>query len=186
MTDIESNWHYTVLLQSLYRYLYIKESLKDLDEDYHYALGAFLHYASWVNSNEQTYLENAEKLIYPNDTWVAQDLRKACILLAYSRYCDASSKESVLLRANYFKNSVIEHFTRVNNRTTRILVILIQNQMSLPEETTLTNTTRPISRETTSSKARTHKIVMSLFKDLVSRTLTINIKNEIAYLKHRM
>jgi hypothetical protein len=135
--DIESNWHYTVLLQSLYRYLYIKESHDDLDEAYLHALASFKHYAKWVYDNEKTYLVNADQLVYPNDTWVAQDLRKASILTVYANYCGVDSEQNVLKNASAFRYTIAEHFSNTDNRTTRILAILIQNQMSYTERPSL-------------------------------------------------
>jgi hypothetical protein len=185
MTDIESNWHYTVLLQSLYRYLYIKESFNELDEAYQYALASFKHYAKWVYDNEQPFLESADQLVYPNDTWVAQDLRKASILMIYTKYCDVDSKHKVLKKADTFKDTIAEHFSNTNNRTTRIMALLIQNNLSYPEGTDLV-TPSSMAKTNASSKASILSVLYSFVKDMFTRVFSVKIKNEIASIKHRI
>jgi hypothetical protein len=185
MTDIESNWHYTVLLQSLYRYLHIKESINDLDERYQYALASFKHYAKWVYMNEKPFLESADQLVYPNDTWVAQDLRKASILTVYTKYCGIDSKHKVLKKANTFKDTIAEHFSNTNNRTTRIMALLIQNNMSYPEGTDLV-TPSSMAKTNASPKASILSVLYSFVKDMLTRVFSVKIKNEIAFIKHRI
>jgi hypothetical protein len=185
MTDIESNWHYTVLLQSLYRYLYIKENFNELDEAYQYALASFKHYAKLVYDNEQPFLESADQLVYPNDTWVTQDLRKASILMVYTKYCGPDSKHKVFKKANTFKGTIAEHFSDSNNRTTRILAILIQNQMSYTEGADQV-TPYSMAKKNASPKASILSVLCSFVKDMFCRVLKLKIRNEIEVIKYRM
>lgn len=77
---VETGWSYLVLLSALLKYTATKKRLQAEDDHYYYALSAIEHYTHWMAHNERSFLEDPDQLEYPNDTWVAQDLRKPMIL----------------------------------------------------------------------------------------------------------
>jgi len=79
LDNVEETWFYTIFLQAVINYLDIKRRLGEFDQGYRYARATLLHYARWMASNESPYLDFPERLQYPNDTWSAQDIRKACM-----------------------------------------------------------------------------------------------------------
>ena len=79
-----------MFLQEVIKYLDLKRTLDELDDAFVYARDALLHYAYWMAENEQPYLHQPEKLEFPNDTWAAQDIRRANVLYAAYRYATLS------------------------------------------------------------------------------------------------
>ncbi|HAT41961.1 MAG TPA: hypothetical protein DCS87_09605 [Rheinheimera sp.] len=80
LLDVENRWSYLVLLGTLPRYIRLKSLLNQRDEAQNYAIACFHHYAIWMAEHEQMFLENPAILEFPNDTWTAQDLRKAMLM----------------------------------------------------------------------------------------------------------
>ena len=125
--NIEATWFYTVFLQSVGRFLLVKERMNQLDNDFYYARDAMLHYANWMLKNELPYLEQVDKLEFPNTTWAGQDLRKVGIFYMANYYSPVKN-DKFLDKAAYF----YQHITKTlqnddNNDYTRILVLLMQN-----------------------------------------------------------
>ena len=79
LRDVESTWFYTVLLQSVCRFVVLKHQLQQYDEDYQHATQSLVHYATGMAEHEYAYLDKPEILEFPNQTWSGQDLRKICI-----------------------------------------------------------------------------------------------------------
>ena len=127
LDNVELCWFYTVFLQSLCRYLQIKEELSTFDDSFYYARDSLLHYADWMLDNEYPYLEKPEILEFPNHTWTAQDLRKVNILLLADYY--SSGKKTVYAeKSNQLYSYITGTLPHDNTRTsTRILAILMQN-----------------------------------------------------------
>lgn len=127
LDDIEKSWFYTVFFQAVVAFLDTKRELDTLDADFHYARSALLRYTDWMLIHETPYLDSRDKLEFANDTWVAQDTRKAALLHAAYRYSQGN-RESLLARALYFKNYVIETLSDSDTLYyTRIQAILLQN-----------------------------------------------------------
>ena len=127
LDDIEGTWYYTVFLQEVIRYLDLKRTMEELDDSFRYARGALLHYAHWMADNEQPYLSQPDRLEYPNDTWIAQDIRKANVLYAAYRYA-TTERARLLQQAKFFRDYVVEHLSRSDTRHfARIQIILLQN-----------------------------------------------------------
>jgi hypothetical protein len=125
--NIEATWFYTVFLQSVGRFLLVKEQNFELDDDFYYARDAMLHYADWMLKNELPYLEQADKLEFPNATWAGQELRKVGVFYM-ANYYSPTKKIQFLEKASYF----YEHIATTlqydkNNNYTRILALLMQN-----------------------------------------------------------
>jgi hypothetical protein len=187
MTNIELNWHYTVFLQSISRFLFIKESINQNDYSYQYALQSFIHYADWVFKNEKPYLDNANILVYPNDTWVGQDSRKAAILNTYTRYCTQEIRKDVFEKIAYYLNYIESHFIKTKNHSTRIQALLMQNYtprnfQKLHGYCNNVSSIENISEPKLSISLLLHGIV----KDLGSRLLKVNIRNEIQWVINRL
>jgi len=129
LDNIEVCWFYTVFLQAVYRYLQVKEKLKQFDSSFQYARDALLQYAVWMCKNERPTLETPEVLEYPNHTWAAQDIRKANILFFAHYYAYSNTKESEFItKANELYNYVVSTLAKEPTRSfTRILSILMQN-----------------------------------------------------------
>lgn len=124
--DVEHTWFYTVFLQEVIYYLHVKRERGELDDRFDYARQSLLHYADWMAQHEQPSLEAAE-LEYPNDTWVAQDIRKVEIFFA--AYCLATvNRERYLERARYFRDYVLSTLQASDTaHYARIQIILLQN-----------------------------------------------------------
>lgn len=130
LRDIENGWSYTVLLQALIRYLDIKLAEETIDDDFEYARATLIHYAKWMAEHEKPYLSRADELEHPNDTWVAQEIRKAHVLFAAYYYSGKQSAE-LKSRAEYFGNYCAEKLTGSDNPyLTRLFVLVLQNGYS--------------------------------------------------------
>lgn len=127
LQNIEKSWFYTVFLQSVVRFLLLKETRQSIDEDYWYARHALMHYGKWMLSNESFYLSNADQLEFPNDTWCAQDTRKMN-LFCYFYYFDNTESEIFLQKASEYYSYIVEHMeTSEEVYFARILALLMQN-----------------------------------------------------------
>lgn len=125
--DIEGTWFYTIVLQDIARYLDVKRSMGSFDDSFHYARATLLHYARWAAANEHPYLSHPERLLYPNATWVAQDIRKTSLFYAAYKYA-LQDRAIFLEKARYFRDYVV---TELSNEETlhyaRIQILLLQN-----------------------------------------------------------
>lgn len=77
---VEMSWSYVILLTAIARYLHLKKQWGVSDPIYRYAHQSFLHYTDWMRDHERPFLIEPEQLEYPNDTWTAQDVRKATLM----------------------------------------------------------------------------------------------------------
>ncbi|MCK4706594.1 MAG: hypothetical protein KAT90_14035, partial [Gammaproteobacteria bacterium] len=127
--DTESSWSYLIYLQAVCKYLDLKTRLHEIDDACLYAKDSLLHYVDWMLENEAPFLQNPEKLEYPNHTWTAQDLRKASLFYVASLYSE--DKKSKYLEAGRFYVGFVED--SLKNETTRyysrILILLMQNHI---------------------------------------------------------
>jgi hypothetical protein len=118
LLDAERRWSYTVYLQALGRYLDYKGTLGEIDAGYAYARDTLVHYATWMSEHEYPYLEKPEILEYPTETWAAQDLRKADVLVYAAGHVDGALRERFLVRAREFLDT---SFTTLMDADTRAL-----------------------------------------------------------------
>lgn len=127
--NIELNWSYTACLQSLGRYLDVKCQLLEHDSFYAYGVDSLLHYAKWMLDHERPYLENKKVLEYPNETWSAQDLRKACVFLFAARFCDDEAhRHAFIERADFFHHHAMAELEGSGTRDlARPVVLTLQN-----------------------------------------------------------
>ena len=99
LLDVENRWMYTIFLQELGNYLDLKTELGQQDEMFAYARSTLLHYADWMVEHEYIYLDKAEKLEYPNETWAAQELRKGAVLLQAACYTKSEQQKTIFRQA---------------------------------------------------------------------------------------
>ena len=127
LLDVENRWSYLVLLAALFRYLYLKRQIDSYDEQYEYTKESVLRYTHWMLSNERPFMEDKSQLEFPNDTWVAQDVRKAMLMFQASELDHENADQYRKLGQKWLeehtetlKHSKERHFSR-------ILIILMQN-----------------------------------------------------------
>lgn len=129
LLNAEIAWSYLILLTSIIRYINTKLHLQEFDKPFFYARDSFLHYAHWIKDHEKPFLDQAERLDYPNDTWLAQDIRKAMLLYQAGWLCSdpkiaadfAQSANSWLVETTQaLQKSDTLHFARIQ-------IILLQN-----------------------------------------------------------
>ena len=127
----EYRWAYSIFLQSLGKYLDIKLEEEIYDDLFWYARGVLLHYALWMVKNEYPYLDKPELLDIPNETWSAQELRKADVLAFAAKYAPKNLTDIFKERANFFFRTCIDQLARYPERElTRPIVILMTNGMT--------------------------------------------------------
>jgi hypothetical protein len=102
LLDIEPKWSYTVFLQVLGRYLELKAELGELDGMYTYARESLLRYARWMVDHESPYLDTPDRLEFPNETWVAQEVRKSEAFDFAARHTGGAERDRFLEKAAYF------------------------------------------------------------------------------------
>ena len=134
--------------------------------------------------NELPYLEQSEKLEFPNSTWAGQDLRKVGIFYMADYYSPIKN-ELFLEKATYFYQYIVSTLqSDANNNYTRILVLLMQNigfanfyqySASHNEFESTREYTKPVKMN------KGIKVFALLFKEL-SR---LSIKNELKWLSLR-
>ncbi|VAW87504.1 FIG00678690: hypothetical protein [hydrothermal vent metagenome] len=186
LSKAEQHWFYTVFLQSICRYLEIKEAENSFDNAFYYVRDALLHYADWMLLHEYPYLEKPEILEFPNDTWTAQDLRKAHILAA-AFYYSADNKQKYLDQAKYFQVYVSKRLsTSIELSYTRILVLLMQNHGPLKYYESNSKDASFNKKRQDWPEANYHQPLnfgISVAKELGKRLLKLSIINEINWLK---
>jgi len=127
LDNIEDTWSYVVLLQAVGKYLAVKESLEQYDKPYFYAKESLLHYIDWISSNEKPYLSRVEVLEFPNDTWVAQEMRKLSLLVIGAMY-SFENRKHYLSRASEFLVYIVETLSESSeSHLSRIQILLLQN-----------------------------------------------------------
>lgn len=129
LLNAEIAWSYNVCLQAIGKYLDIKISINEFDYMYSYAQESLLHYATWMVRHEYPYLEKTEILEFPNETWVAQDLRKSCIFYFASKHSSDELKGQFLEKADYYHNYVIDKLNEFKTRfLARPVALITQNR----------------------------------------------------------
>lgn len=187
--DIEGTWFYTVFLQEVVRFLDVKRLHEQYDNDFHIALNGFLHYAHWMLEHEKPYLAQAEKLEYPNDTWVGQDIRKANIL--YSAYLySRRNRQQFLERARYFRDYVTDTLRKSDTlHYARIQTLLLQNHGpadAMNSECEPYNYSGKLSVETRSSIYDVRDFIHSFKEGLVRVLRTTNPRREYQWVNVRL
>jgi hypothetical protein len=188
LEDVENTWFYTVFLQAVCRYLLVKQPIKELDANFYYARDCLLNFASWMAKHESMYLDKPDILEYPNDTWTAQDLRKATVFAA-AYYFSPQHEQIYLDKAEYFENEVASRLNSSASKTyTRIMVLVLQNcglvsfYKNIPKQTNLT----VYQQNWPAPHYAKRSLFTSFFKIAFKRLMNLSLKNEINWLKKRL
>jgi hypothetical protein len=125
--DIENRWSYTIFLQVLGKYLEYRADLGLIDAKYEYARAVLVKWAAWMCANERPYLDTPEKLEFPNETWAAQDIRKAAVFEFAARHTrDDGARARFLARADSFVDYAVAVLLQTAyGRLTRPIVLLL-------------------------------------------------------------
>lgn len=186
--DIENTWSYVVLMQSLAKYLSLKEELNQLDKAYAYARQSFMHYAQWMLENESPYLSRTDILEFPNDTWVAQEIRKVSIWVYAAKYSEnqaqafrAKAKELLDYITTTLDKSPEKHFSRIQ-------ILLMQSygpHLYCGKE--LMNTYIPYQTYDfgVPKKVKAASVAFALFKKILCGLRYLSPKNEKEWIKTR-
>jgi hypothetical protein len=127
LLDVETGWSYLILLAGITRYIALKEERGERDAPYWYARRSFLRYAEWMRLNERPFLADTEQLEFANDTWVAQDVRKA-MLMFQAANLGISDADAYYAKGSEWLEYVCNRL-QVSDEAeySRILIILLQN-----------------------------------------------------------
>ena len=128
LLDIEIGWSYLILLSAMARFLWLKWQYQELDESYLYTHEALLKYTAWMQKNERPFLEEPEQLEFANDTWVAQDIRKAMLLFNAAELSEGAEADGYRDTATAWLEQACETLQHSPEKYfSRILIILAQN-----------------------------------------------------------
>lgn len=186
---VESGWSYLILLSAIARYLNEKRTVNQLDEAYQSAARSFVAYAEWMRDNEKPFLANTEQLEFPNDTWVAQDIRKAMLMLQAAEHVPEGLANSFQKAGENWLTSICRTLEFSQERQfARILAILMQNygphtSLSSLHEPTILNSSilRRNSLELTLGG-----LLRRIFIRIGKGTCGLNPTNEKAWLEARL
>ena len=188
LDDPENFWFYTVFFQAVGRFLFLKESLNSIDLDYWYARHSLLHFANWMCENEGFYLDTPEKLEFPNDTWCAQELRKAN-LFYFASYFSNKNSAQFFEKGRAYYNYV---FNRLQDspeaQYTRILSLMMQNdgvqqKFREPIQSKIANQEHDYGSPPRHSRTT---ILTDYFRAVLKSLLSFSIKKEWRWLKFRI
>ena len=190
LEHIESSWSYLVYLQAVCKYLDVKIQRQEIDEACLYARDALLRYMDWMLEHETPFLQNSENMEYPNQTWTAQDLRKANLFYVASSYTE-DKKEQYLKAARFYAGYVEDTLAKEETRYySRILILLMQNDLQESSlDYNVAEKCRKQSNSASYSAAPLYSVSGVLFelcKDIVRRILTLSFKEERRWLSFRM
>jgi hypothetical protein len=176
-----------VLLQALCRYLQVKQSRQEFDQHFYYCRDCLLNFADWMLSHEYPYLEKPDILEYPNDTWTAQDLRKAHVLAA-AYYFSPDKKIEYMNKAQFFQQYVADKLTHADTKSyTRILVLLMQNQGALEfYRTQKSAITFAATKNWPAANYQQTSLYGGLFKVFTKRLIKLSPNAELDWLKKRL
>jgi hypothetical protein len=131
LLDVENKWFYLIFLQALGRYLEVKISMNEADMMYAYGRTTLLRYADWMAEHEEPFLTHPDKLEYPNETWAAQDIRKAEVFQWAARHADSQRRSKFLERAGWFFRHAIDELNRFETKSLcRPVALLLTNGYS--------------------------------------------------------
>lgn len=192
LADVETTWFYTIFLQAVARFLEVKKQHDETQTvSYVTTVSAFMKYARWIAEQETPYLTNPAILEYPNDTWAAQDIRKAAILFYASGHAEnQAQREQLMGRAQYFYGYVLETLKQSPTRHySRILAILMQNHgvygYFTDKRTTLTPAPELIPLVSPSPYRGRMAILSRALLDVLAALMRFSVRRELGWLRHR-
>lgn len=185
LDEPESTWSYIILMQAICKYIYVKSLTKNFDQAFYLAYESFKHYAEWIVEKEVPYLENPERFNYPNDTWTAQDIRKASVMyFAFNLFKESKYQKKV----DYYLNFINQRLAPKSVlKSTRILCILLQSDFD-PNHTFNLNIPLATKQYTwiNPSQVKAHHIIFAFLADSIKRLMKLSITDEINWIKSRL
>ena len=128
LLDAENKWFYLMFLQSLGKYLDDKAERGQLDAMYAYGRATLLHYARWMAAHERPFLDHPEALVFPTETWAAQDIRKSDIFVWAMQHADGAERERFRERAAFFFDYATTTLAGMPTKTlARPVILLLSN-----------------------------------------------------------
>ena len=177
--NVEATWFYTVFLQSVCKFIAVKERQEHRDADYNYAVASLVHYAKWMANNEYAYLDKPDILEFPNQTWTGQDIRKLCVLNFARAYAPENSHHAFDQKTQTLEKTIIDRLAgSEETKTTRVLCLMMQNT----NYATYRNIPSPKSESCEVNYVTNKQSIISL---LFSRALAFSFKRERSQLVKR-
>ena len=128
LLDAEQWWSYTVFLHVLGRYLDYQGERGETGEMYAYARASLLAYVRWMAEHERPYLDHPERLEFPTETWVAQEMWKSEVFDFAAGYADGAERARFLERAQFFHRYAVTTLSTMETRAcSRPLVLLLSH-----------------------------------------------------------
>lgn len=106
--QIERRWFYLIFLQSLGKYLDVKDDMDERDGMFDYARKCLMHHAKWMLENEVPYKQLFHLVEIPSSTWPAHDIRKSAIFDFAYKYGQDHLKGEFKAKAEFFYSKSIE------------------------------------------------------------------------------
>ncbi len=125
--DTENSWSYLIFLSSLTRYAKVKLVFEQFDDELSYSLACLKLYFNWICNNEVPFLDQPSKLEFPNDTWTAQDVRKAMLLFQGADLFSNKAEEFHQSGERWLNYVTHRLLTSEEHDFARIQVTLLQN-----------------------------------------------------------
>ena len=141
-----------------------------------------------MSEHEQMFLQNPDQLEFPNDTWSAQDIRKA-MLMFQAMHFDAQNREKYLNKATQWLDYVSEKLsTSPEAHYARVIIILMQNYgpQHFCEDTLNFPTNNNAKSPWIATQLTWPALTLRIIKRLVIGLLKFRPKKEKAWLKARM
>lgn len=127
LLDTEIGWSYLILLASIARYLQIKKEAGERDGQWRYARDSFLHYTEWMLKHERPFLSDTTGLEFANDTWTAQDVRKAMLMFQAAQEDPQKAQDYQVKGREWLDYVTTALQTSPEYGLTRLQIILLQN-----------------------------------------------------------
>ncbi len=115
--QIEARWFYLIFLQSIGKYLDIKDGMNEHNKMFQYAKESLLHHAKWMLKNEVPYKQMFHVVEIPSTTWPAHDVRKSAIFDYAYKYSNGSIKDEFLEKSDYFYDMAITDVLSFNDES---------------------------------------------------------------------
>lgn len=179
LKDIEVGWHYLVLLSSCIR---LVETLQDTHPKLtSYANACIKHYGKWMVENENPFLADTSLLEFPNDTWAAQDIRKAFVF-SYLNKTGLVPNE----RGLEFIEYVLNHLTQSSTKQfSRIVVLMLQNHFSAAQWTSIDVQKYKLEANFQGSLASSSSLLVSSINKLSKGLIRTSISKEKKWIEVR-
>ena len=125
--NAELRWSYTVYLQVMIRILSASDEFGFSQELLTYIRESVLTYARWMAQHEHFYLDQPQKLEYPTETWAAQELRKANVLVGAALYAPRAEADAFRQKADWIYQRAWSTLMSMPTRTyTRPTILALQ------------------------------------------------------------